>query len=632
MSGGLYDIAEPGESQVKEACAGRAVGIDLGTTNSLVAVVRDANPVCLPDAEGRTLLPSVVRYREDGPPVVGAEAFADAAKYPRDTIVSVKRFMGRGPEDAETRRRFTPYRFASRTGPVVRFQVAAAREVTPMEVSAEILRTLKQRAEEALGGELDGVVITVPAYFDDAQRQATKDAGRLAGLEVLRLLNEPTAAALAYGLDKKQNGLFAVYDLGGGTFDISILKLTDGVFEVKATGGDTALGGDDFDRALAELLLVRRGIDAATLDDSARRALLDEARRIKHALTAAEEADGVRRADFDEAIAPILVRTGGPCRRALKDAGIEAGQLGGVILVGGSTRVPAVRRFVEELFQREPLGDIDPDQVVALGAAVQADLLAGAGPREDVLLLDVIPLSLGLELMGGVVEKIIPRNSTIPCGAKQTFTTYADNQTGFNLHVVQGERETVDQCRSLARFQLKGIPPMAAGMARLEVTFMVDADGILRVAAKETTTGLESRVEVKPSYGLTDEQIEKMLVDSFEHAEEDMKARLLTEARVEAERILAALAGAFAADGALLTEEERRPIERARLDLARALRGQEHRRIRDLTEALDLTSKTFAEKRMNRDIERAIGGHAVDEIADKVEHARGTEGHGNRDA
>jgi molecular chaperone HscA len=573
----------------------------------------------------------------------------DAATWPHDTIVSVKRFMGRGPKDAETTRKFTPYEFASLDSPVVRFKVAAGpkdgeaegpvtgfREVTPMEVSAEILRVLKQRAEAELGGALDGAVITVPAYFDDAQRQATKDAGRIAGLEVLRLLNEPTAAALAYGLDKKSEGTFAVYDLGGGTFDISILKLTGGVFEVKSTGGDTALGGDDFDRALAEILEEKRGLADAKLSAAERRALLDEARAIKHELTTKDAAGGVTRAEFEAAIAPIIQRTAASCRRALKDAGIavDGGQaaLDGVILVGGATRVPAVRAFVKELFGREPLGDIDPDEVVALGAAVQADLLAGAGPREDVLLLDVIPLSLGLELMGGVVEKIIPRNSTIPTGAKQTFTTYAENQTGFDLHVVQGERETVDQCRSLARFQLKGIPPMAAGMARLEVTFLVDADGILQVMAKELTTGKEASVQVKPSYGLTDEQIEKMLYDSYEYAEQDLKQRQLVEARVEADRILAALKQALAVDGRLLSHDDREEIDRSIARLEEAMRGDDHQQIRLRTSQLDFQTKPFAEKRMNEGITRAIGGHQVAEIEGKVEHAKGTaehEGHGH---
>ncbi len=623
MSGGLFEIAEPGESRVKEACAGRVVGIDLGTTNSLVATVREGNPVCLDvDDAGGKLLPSVVEYFPDRV-VVGREAFADAAARPRDTIVSVKRFMGRGPEDAETRRRFTPYQFASKSGPLVKFVVAdGKKEVTPIEVSAEILRTLRARAEAQLGGTLDGAVITVPAYFDDAQRQATKDAGRLAGLEVLRLLNEPTAAALAYGLDKKSEGTFAVYDLGGGTFDISILKLSSGVFEVKSTAGDTALGGDDFDRALADLAVQKGGLTVQ--DPAQQRALLDAARAAKHVLTVEPSAAihdvAVTRDELEQAIAPVLVRTGAPCRRALKDAGLDPAKpaLDGVILVGGATRVPAVRAFVEQLFGQEPLADIDPDQVVALGAAVQADLLAGAGPREDVLLLDVIPLSLGLEMMGGVVEKIVHRNSTIPTGARQTFTTYADNQTGFDLHVVQGERETVDQCRSLARFQLKGIPPMPAGMARLEVTFLVDADGILHVTAREETTGKESSIDVKPSYGLTDEEIERMLLESYEHAESDVKTRLLVEARVEAARIVQATEAAVASDGALLADDERRAIADKLAALSQLAKGADHRAILDGIAQLDAASQEFAQRRMEKRLNEAVAGRSVGEVEQKL--------------
>jgi molecular chaperone HscA len=631
VSGGLFQISEPGESQIKEACeTSRVVGIDLGTTHSLVATVVGGIPRCLPvdtnGASGERLLPSVVEYFADKPPLVGTQAFADAAARPKDTIVSVKRFMGRGPGDAEVSRRFTPYEFASQSGPVVRFRVAGGKEVTPIEVSAEILRRLRQSAEEELGGPVDGAVITVPAYFDDAQRQATKDAGRLAGLDVLRLLNEPTAAALAYGLDKRSEGTYAVYDLGGGTFDISILKLTAGVFEVKSTGGDTALGGDDFDRALAELLLKKLGKSDAAGDE---RGLLQLARRLKHELTDAEtatttlggQAVTVTRVEFEEVIAPVLVRTGGPCRRALKDAGLQPGDLDGVILVGGATRTPAVRRFVREQFGREPLGDIDPDQVVALGAAVQADLLAGAGPRDDApLLLDVTPLSLGLEMMGGVVEKVIPRNSPVPTGVKQTFTTYADNQTGFDLHVLQGERETAAQCRSLARFQLKGIPPMPAGMARLEVTFIVDADGILHVAAREEVSGKESSIDIKPSYGLTDEEVERMLLESYEYAEEDVKTRLLVEARVESERILQATRAALAQDGArLLNAEERAAIEESLGRLAAAEKGTDHHAIRQATEALDHASQEFAQRRMNEQLGRAVAGRSVGDVESQLE-------------
>ena len=550
--------------------------------------------------------------------------------------------MGRSAADVlgrEGERRFAQYKIADDSeiaGPVVRFSVAGGRHVTPIEVSAEILKALRLRAEAQLGGELEGAVITVPAYFDDAQRQATKDAARLAGLEVLRLVNEPTAAALAYGLDKKVNGTFAVFDLGGGTFDISILKLTDGVFEVKSTGGDTALGGDDFDRALAVLMTTK----APSLNAEGGTALLAAARLLKHALTAATQASTtlggesitIMRAEFEAAIAPILERTGQPSRRALRDAALKPADLDGVILVGGATRVPAVRVYVEKLFGRAPLSDIDPDRVVALGAAIQADLLSG-GTIEgagDVLLLDVLPLSLGLAMMGGVVEKIIHRNSTIPCGAKQTFTTYADGQTGFDLHVVQGERETAEANRSLAKLKLTGIPPMAAGMARLEVTFVVDADGLLKVSAKELTSGVESAVTVKPSYGLTDEEIERMLIDSYEFAEEDLATRQRSEARVEAERILAALTGALTVDGALLSNEERAIVDGHADALRAALAGDAHRAIRDRIAALDVATKPFAERRMNRDIGKAIGGQAVDAVGERVSHAVGTEAHERR--
>jgi molecular chaperone HscA len=615
----LFQISEPGQSRVKQHCSGRAVGIDLGTTNSLVAVVRDGRPEVLVDGDGRALLPSVVHYGAGGGTIVGFPAKAMAADHPRDTIVSVKRFMGRGPRDAEAQRKVTPYDLAG-DGPVVRFRVAG-REVTPIEVSAEILRALRERAETQLGGPLEGAVITVPAYFDDAQRQATRDAGRLAGLEVLRLLNEPTAAALAYGLDKGSQGTYAVYDLGGGTFDISILKLEDGVFEVKATGGDTALGGDDFDRAIADNILAEMGRAG---DRTQIRRVLDAARTAREALTAAETAElavgtfrrALGRGELEAWIRPIVDRTGPTCRRALKDAGVAPGELDGVILVGGATRTPLVRRFVASLFGREPLGDIDPDQVVALGAAVQADILAG-GRRDDVLLLDVIPLSLGLETMGGVVEKIIPRNSTIPAGATQTFTTFADNQTGFDIHVVQGERDTVDHCRSLARFTLRGLPPKAAGLARAEITFLVDADGILRVTAHEQTTGIEAAIDVKPSYGLTDEEVERMLLDSYEHAEEDKGARLLLGERVEAERVISATRSAMRDDAALLTDEWRAAIDAAMEDLQARMAGTSRHAIHDGIEALDRASQGFAEARMNRSIDRAMRGRRIEDL----EHA-----------
>jgi molecular chaperone HscA len=612
----LFQISEPGQSRIKEHCAGRAVGIDLGTTNSLVASVRDGRPIVIVDEQDRALLPSVVHYGRQGGTIVGWDAKAMAADFPQDTIASAKRFMGRGPKDAEAQRKLTPYELAG-DGAVVRFRVAG-REVTPIEVSAEILRTLRERAERELGGPLDGAVITVPAYFDDAQRQATRDAGRLAGLEVLRLLNEPTAAALAYGLDKGSRGTYAVYDLGGGTFDISILKLEDGIFEVKSTGGDTALGGDDFDRAVAEKIVAEMGWGG---DKSDIRRVLDATRTAREALTSAETAElevgtfrrTLARAELEAWIRPIIERTGPTCRRALKDAGVAAGELDGVILVGGATRTPLVRSFVASLFGREPLGDIDPDQVVALGAAVQADILAG-GQRDDVLLLDVIPLSLGLETMGGVVEKLIPRNSTIPAGAMQTFTTFADNQTGFDIHVLQGERDTAEHCRSLARFTLKGLPPMPAGLARAEIAFMVDADGILRVSAREETSGIEAAIDVRPSYGLTDEEVERMLLESYEHAEEDKKARLLLTERVEAERVLAGTRAAMREDAALLTDEWRAAMDAGLAALEASKGGTDYHAIRRAVEALDRASHEFAEMRMNRSIDRAMRGRRIEDV------------------
>ena len=629
----LFSISEPGESQVKQVCKGRAVGIDLGTTNSLVAVVQAGQPICLREGNS-ALLPSVVHYADDGTIIVGQKARELAVSAPEDTIASVKRFMGRGPDDAEATRKLTSYRFAPRVAgdPIVHFAVAGdTRAVTPMEVSAEILRVLKARAEAELGGELDGVVITVPAYFDDGQRQATRDAGRLAGLEVMRLLNEPTAAALAYGLDKQAEGTFAVFDLGGGTFDISILKLEGGVFEVKSTGGDSALGGDDFDRAVAGHLLQAMGLPGdAGGDPGVARAVLDAARAAKEALTAETETavsvalpagkswnGSLSRAQLETLVRPVLERCGPPVKRAIRDAGLTAEQLSGVILVGGATRMPIVRRFVGELFGKEPLADIDPDEVVALGAAVQADLLASGG-RSDVVLMDVVPLSLGLEMMGGVAEKLIHRNTTIPCGAVQTFTTYADNQTGFDLHVVQGERELVADCRSLARFKLGGIPPMTAGMARLKVTFTVDADGILSVAAREEYTGKEASIRVKPSYGLTDDEVERMIRDSFDHADDDMGARLLTVERVEADRILGATRAALVASADLLIAGEREAIEAGIASLESAKAGTNHLAVRGAIQALDEVSKEFARRRMNAALDQNVRGQALDTVEKKV--------------
>ena len=621
----LLQISEPGQSTAPHEHR-LAAGIDLGTTNSLVASVRSGQADTLPDAEGRHLLPSVVRYHPDRAAEVGASAQAAAVDDPLNTVASVKRLMGRGVDDVRHIGDRLPYEFVSGSSgmPLIR---TVAGDISPVEVSAEILRVLKARAEETLGGELQGVVITVPAYFDDAQRQATKDAGRLAGLNVLRLLNEPTAAAVAYGLDQGSEGVFAIYDLGGGTFDISVLRLTRGVFEVLSTAGDTALGGDDMDRLVAGWIMQQAGI-SDTAGHGRLRQLLLQARTAKELLTTQDEAplritrdDGslwegkLTRAQFDELIRPLVDKTLVPCRRALRDAGIRADEVQSLVMVGGSTRVPLVRERVAGFFGVEPMVDIDPERVVAVGAAIQADILAGNKPDDEMLLLDVIPLSLGLETMGGLAEKIIPRNTTIPAAKAQEFTTFKDGQTAMSLHVVQGERELVDDCRSLARFELRDIPPMVAGAARIRVTFQVDADGLLNVTAEEQTQGVKSSIEIKPSYGLSDDEIGTMLKDAMEHATDDRDSRRLREEQVEAERVLEALTAALAADGErLLDASERDAIDAAAERLAAVRDGRDYRSIRQAIEDVEQASAVFVERRMNSSIRAAMAGHKVDEF------------------
>jgi len=616
----LLQISEPGGSPDPHQRR-IAVGIDLGTTHSLVAAVRNGVAECLPDDAGRVILPSAVRYLDGGRRIIGHAALADAALDPRNTIVSVKRLMGRGLADIDHHERL-PYDFVDAPGMVQLRTVDGVK--SPVEVSAELLATLRQRAQDTFDDDLFGAVITVPAYFDDAQRQATKDAAKLAGINVLRLINEPTAAAIAYGLEHGSEGLYAVYDLGGGTFDISLLRLSAGVFEVVATGGDSGLGGDDFDAALADWALAQSGQEARTPQD--KRALLVAARAAKeklssldHAVLACPLADGelsvrVTRTDFERIGHDLIVRTMAAVRRVLRDAKAAPREVEGVVMVGGSTRMPLVQAAVAEFFGRTPLTDLDPDQVVALGAAIQAHALAGNAGAADLLLLDVIPLSLGLETMGGLVERIIPRNSTIPTARAQDFTTFKDGQTAMALHVVQGERELVSDCRSLARFELRGIPPMVAGAARIRVSFEVDADGLLHVTAREELSGVEAAISVKPSYGLSDDDVARMLQESFGSAEEDMKARSLRESRVEAERMLLATRAALVADGDLIDAAQRGAIDAQLAQLEEAKASTDHHAIDAAVEALARGTEAFAAERMNRSIRQALAGRRVEEV------------------
>ncbi len=624
----LLQISEPGQSTVPHEHR-LAVGIDLGTTNSLVASVRSGLAETLPAASGRHRLPSVVQYTQQGV-VVGTEAAATIHLDPLNTIASVKRLMGRAANDMNRLGEHLPYEFDETHAGVPRIKTVAG-DITPVEVSGEILKVLRSRAEETLGGELAGAVITVPAYFDDAQRQATQDAAKLADIKVLRLLNEPTAAALAYGLDKKAEGVFVIYDLGGGTFDVSILKLNRGVFEVMATAGNSALGGDDMDHAVADWIVAEAGLEK--LDRKQWRSVLRLARKAKEELTERDSVPlrllfdetlvwegGLELARLNALIEALIIKTLLPCKRVIRDAGVLVQDIDGVVMVGGSTRVRYVREKVEEYFQQTPLIDIDPDRVVAIGAALQADVLAGNKSDNEMLLLDVNPLSLGLEIMGGMVEKIIPRNSTIPVSRAQEFTTYKDGQTALAVHVLQGERELVQDCRSLARFELKGISPMAAGAARIRVTFQVDADGLLSVSARETTSGVEAQVEVKPSYGLSENEIEQMLRDSISHASEDVRARALREQQVDGRRLLEAVQSALAADGETLLDK----AERAKINMCMQQLQAVHQQsnIDDIKQAikqLNAATQNFAARRMDAGVRQALAGHAIREFSGKEE-------------